>query len=92
MRATLARLITAATLALSVSGCATAPEPDPTPTVPPVSQEPTPAPSEAPTQVAPEPSSIAWLDTDLTDAATGRRFRLSDYKGKPVLLHAFAVW
>jgi hypothetical protein len=23
---------------------------------------------------------------------SGESFRLSDYKGKPVLLHAFAVW
>jgi hypothetical protein len=38
------------------------------------------------------PASIAWLDTPLTDAVTGKQFRLSDYKGKPVLLHAFAAW
>jgi len=37
-------------------------------------------------------SKFSWLDLTLTDAATGKRFRLADYKGKPVLLHPFAVW
>jgi len=40
----------------------------------------------------PPPAGIAWLDTPLTDAVTGEQFRLSDFKGKPVLMHAFAVW
>jgi len=40
----------------------------------------------------PSAAEIAWLDTPLTDAVTGEQFRLSDFKGKPVLLHAFAVW
>ena len=35
---------------------------------------------------------LAWLDYELTDAITGETFRISDYKGTPVLLHAFAVW
>lgn len=52
------------------------------------------APSAAPTEsTRPDAaSSIAWLDTELTDAVTGETFTLADYKGKPVLLHAFAVW
>lgn len=33
-----------------------------------------------------------WLDTELTDARTGKKFRISDFKGKPVLLESFAVW
>ena len=37
-------------------------------------------------------SQIAWLDTPLVDAVTGESFRVSDLKGEPVLLHAFAVW
>ena len=39
-----------------------------------------------------EPSSRTWLDTELTDVSTGESFRLSEFKGRPVLLHAFAVW
>jgi len=73
------------------SGCApdrvvTAPEPQPTP--PPATTPET----EPPAGETPEASAIAWLDTELTDAVTGEQFRLSDYKGKPVLLHAFAAW
>jgi hypothetical protein len=49
-------------------------------------------PAEA-TEPAPEPpSTYAWLDTELTDAATGETFAISDFRGRPVLLHAFAVW
>lgn len=71
-----------------VSGCApdrvvTAPQPSPVP--------PSATSTEAPVEAAPA-ASIAWLDTPLTDAVTGKQFRLSDYKGKPVLLHAFAAW
>jgi cytochrome oxidase Cu insertion factor (SCO1/SenC/PrrC family) len=59
--------------------------PDPGPTSPPATSTETPG-------SQPSPAGIAWLDTPLTDAVTGTQFRLSDYKGKPVLLHAFAVW
>lgn len=81
-----------------VSGCApdrvaTAPPPNPSP--PSVTSTETSA-AQAPSAEVPPvealPASIAWLDTPLTDAVTGKRFRLSDYKGKPVLLHAFAAW
>lgn len=47
---------------------------------------------EAPTQPDASPSSIAWIGTPLTDAVTGKEFSITDFKGKPVLLHAFAVW
>jgi cytochrome oxidase Cu insertion factor (SCO1/SenC/PrrC family) len=51
---------------------------------------PAPAPTETPAE---SPSTaVAWLDTPLTDAVTGEEFKLSDFKGQPVLLHAFAVW
>ncbi len=51
-------------------------------------------PATQPQEPGSEPSAagIAWLDTPLTDAVTGEQFRLSDFKGKPVLLHSFAVW
>lgn len=71
-----------------VSGCApdrVATAPQPTPTAPSAIS------TETPGEAAPSVS-IAWLETPLTDAVTGKQFRLSDYKGKPVLLHAFAVW
>ncbi len=47
--------------------------------------------TEMPEPTAPS-ASIAWLDTPLTDAVTGKEFRPSDYRGKPILLHAFAAW
>ena len=34
----------------------------------------------------------AWMDIELTDVATGQTFRISDFKGKPVLMESFAVW
>ncbi len=34
----------------------------------------------------------AWMDIELTDIATGQKFKISDFKGKPVLLESFAVW
>jgi thiol-disulfide isomerase/thioredoxin len=32
------------------------------------------------------------MDMELTDVATGKIFRISDFSGKPVLLESFAVW
>jgi len=37
-------------------------------------------------------SPTAWMDIELADAATGQRFKISDFKGKPILLESFAVW
>jgi len=34
----------------------------------------------------------SWMETELTDVATGEKFRISDFKGKPVLVESFAVW
>ncbi len=42
---------------------------------------------------APAPSAAgAWMDIELTDVVTGQKFKISDFKGKPVLLESFAVW
>ncbi len=42
---------------------------------------------------APTPTGAGdWMDIELTDAATGQTFRISDFKGRPVLLESFAVW
>jgi cytochrome oxidase Cu insertion factor (SCO1/SenC/PrrC family) len=38
------------------------------------------------------PSAIAWLDAELTDVATGETFRISDFRGRPVIVKSFAVW
>ena len=46
---------------------------------------PAPAPAAAPTGAG------SWMDIELTDAATGQTFRISDFKGRPVLLESFAV-
>lgn len=37
-------------------------------------------------------STPAWMEIELTDVRTGQKFRISDFKGKPVLLESFAVW
>lgn len=72
------------------TGCAPAPQAtNPEPPPPTAEQPSVDQPAEQP---AAEPSSRAWLDTELTDVSTGRTFTLAEFKGRPVLLHAFAVW
>ena len=39
-----------------------------------------------------EPAAVDWKNVELTDVATGDNFKISDFKGKPVLLESFAVW
>jgi cytochrome oxidase Cu insertion factor (SCO1/SenC/PrrC family) len=51
-------------------------------------QPPAPTPAPAPTA----PAAADWMDIELTDVVTGGKFRISDFKGKPVLLESFAVW
>ncbi len=51
-----------------------------------------PAPTPTPTPTPTPPTATAWMDIELTDVATGQRFKISDFKGKPVLLESFAVW
>ena len=46
----------------------------------------------APTPSVAPPAASAWMDIELTDVATGQTFKISDFKGKPVLLESFAVW
>ena len=45
-----------------------------------------------PTPTSTPPAAGAWMDIELTDVATGQKFKISDFKGKPVLLESFAVW
>jgi cytochrome oxidase Cu insertion factor (SCO1/SenC/PrrC family) len=52
----------------------------------PLAPAPVPIPSPTPTAVS------TWMNIELTDVATGQTFKLSDFKGKPVLLESFAVW
>jgi len=33
-----------------------------------------------------------WMDAELKDVRTGQIFKISDFKGEPVLLESFAVW
>jgi thiol-disulfide isomerase/thioredoxin len=33
-----------------------------------------------------------WMDIELKDVRTGETFRISDFKGRPILLESFAVW
>ena len=51
-----------------------------------------PAPAPAPAPTVPPISAGAWMDIELTDVDTGEKFKVSDFKGKPVLLESFAVW
>ncbi len=37
-------------------------------------------------------SDIGWKDITLKDVKTGKSFKISDFKGKPVLVESFAVW
>ncbi len=37
-------------------------------------------------------SAITWMDIELKDISTGELFRVSDFKGRPILLESFAVW
>ena len=91
----LAAVMLAALMTLAVAGCAreTAEEP-----APPMTEEPSPPatdgdPATPPAAEEPsEPSVIAWLDTELVDVETGEAFRISDFKGRPVLVKTFAVW
>ena len=40
----------------------------------------------------PSPGVNTWMEIELTDVATGETFKISDFKGKPILLESFAVW
>jgi peroxiredoxin len=35
---------------------------------------------------------VAWTDIPLEDVTTGETFKISDFKGKKVMLETFAVW
>lgn len=48
-------------------------------------------PAEAP-QTGVKKNASAWMDIPLKDVTTGNQFKISDFKGKPVLLESFAVW
>ncbi len=60
-----------------LSGCAPASAPE---------EEPA-GPAEEKTVTPP-----AWMDIELTDVVTGEIFKISDFRGKPVLVESFAVW
>lgn len=34
----------------------------------------------------------AWMEVELTDSITGEKFKISDFRGRPILLESFAVW
>ena len=42
--------------------------------------------------LTPQSGSTDWQDIVLTDIATGETFKISDFRGKPILLESFAVW
>jgi hypothetical protein len=91
----IAAIILAALMTLTVVACGseTAEEPAPPATEVPSPPVPDSDPAMPPAAEEPaEPSAIAWLDTELVDVATGEAFRISDFKGRPVLVKTFAVW
>ncbi len=34
----------------------------------------------------------SWKDIELTDASTGEKFTINDFKGRSILIESFAVW
>jgi len=48
-------------------------------------------PEEYPFPGVEEKSPSEWMDMELTDVSTGRKFRISDFKGKTVLLENFEM-
>tara|TARA_Y100000034_G_C6720267_1_gene318628 strand:+ start:161 stop:733 length:573 start_codon:yes stop_codon:yes gene_type:complete len=44
------------------------------------------------TENSPPITPPAWMDIELKDIKTGNNFKISDFKGKNVLLESFAVW
>jgi cytochrome oxidase Cu insertion factor (SCO1/SenC/PrrC family) len=50
------------------------------------------APAETPSPNGGTAPLKAWMDMELTDVATGQKFRISEFKGTPVLVESFAVW
>jgi cytochrome oxidase Cu insertion factor (SCO1/SenC/PrrC family) len=81
--------IAAAIIAAAAVGCSAPPAPrQETPTPPPAAEQPTP-PSPAPEEPGKAEGIFAM---ELEDVVTGESFTLADLRGKPVLLHPFAVW
>ena len=81
--------IAAAVLAASAVGCSTPPSTQrDANTPPPAAEQPT------PTSPAPEEPTEAEgiFAIELEDVVTGESFTLADLRGKPILLHPFAVW
>ncbi|KKK84078.1 hypothetical protein LCGC14_2786990, partial [marine sediment metagenome] len=37
-------------------------------------------------------TSKSWKNIELTDVKSGQSFKISDFKGRPILLESFAVW
>ena len=48
--------------------------------------------TEPPPSTSGQAVSPAWMEIELTDVVTGETFKVSDFKGKPILLESFAVW
>ena len=48
--------------------------------------------TESPPPTSGQVVTPAWMEIELTDVATGETFKISDFKGKPILLESFAVW
>lgn len=49
-------------------------------------------PTSTATTTAASADPASWRDMALTDPVTGKQFKLSDFAGKPLLLHTFASW
>ncbi len=43
-------------------------------------------------ETLPEKTAIDWKNIELKDVSTARNFKISDFKGKPILIESFAVW
>ncbi|MEE8412920.1 MAG: redoxin family protein [Dehalococcoidales bacterium] len=48
--------------------------------------------TESPPATSAPEATPGWMEIELTDVATGETFKISDFKGTPILLESFAVW
>ena len=81
--------LTATLIAMATTGCTPATTTPPSgDTSPPAAEQPAP-PASAPEETE-QPEGIYAIE--LTDVVSGETFTLADLKGKPILLHPFAMW
>jgi cytochrome oxidase Cu insertion factor (SCO1/SenC/PrrC family) len=85
----IARTLAAVVLSLTAVGCAGSPSPPQSSNVPPVDVE---TPTTTPPAAGEQEVADGIFTMELEDVVSGESFTLASLKGKPILLHPFAVW